>query len=208
MKYMKTVIAIVLLLAVMAIPMAESDADLSITDTGSDPKFDTFNGGSLSFKVYNSGDACAIDVAVKNGDKVVATAKDYALAAEGTTTVTVNMKEFNQAGTYDLVVTCTPTDSGNTFDGPNSFNVHVVVDKNVLSNWTTYVVIIVAVIAVAIIVYIKMREAPKKKPDMTFEQLEAERKAKMADKASKKASKDVAPSTERKKYLASKNKKE
>ena len=208
MRYVKTAIAVALLLVVLAVPMSESDADLTITDTGSDAKFDTFNGGSLSFVVNNTADACTIDVTVKNGSKVVATADDYPIAAEGKTTVTVNMKDFTTAGTYDLVVTC-ESDSGNTFpDGRNNFNVHVVVEKNVLSNWTTYVVIIVAVIAIAIIVFIKMRETPKKKPDMTFEQLEEERKAKMASKAEKKASKDVAPSTERKKYLASKNKKE
>ena len=208
MRFAKTIIALSVLLAVLAVPAFESDADLSVTDTGSDAKFDTFNGGSLSFVVSNTADACTIDVTVKNGSKVVATAYDYPIAAEGKTTVTVNMKDFTTAGTYDLVVTC-ESDSGNTFpDGRNYFNVHVVVEKNVLSNWTTYVVIIVAVIAIAIIVFIKIRETPKKKPDMTFEQLEEERKAKMASKAEKKATKDVAPSTERKKYLASKNKKE
>ena len=207
MRYIRTIIAIALLFAVLAVPMAESDATLTISDTGSDAKFDTFNGGSLSFKVKNTGEACTIDVTVKNGDRVVATANGCPIAAEGTTTVTVNMKDFTQAGTYDLVVSCTcATD---VFEGMDHFNVHVVVEKNVLSNWTTYVVIIVAVIAIAIIIFIKMREAPRKKPDMTFEQLEAERKAKMAGTADKKSGKtDVAPSTERKKYLAGKNKKE
>jgi len=208
MKYMKTVIAIALLLTVLAIPMSESDADLSVTDTGSDIKFDTFNGGTLKFDVTNTGDACTIDVTVKNGSKTVATANDYPIEADGTTTVTVNMKDFTTAGTYDLVVTCVSDSVWNTFDDTYHFNVHVVVEKNVLSNWTTYVVIIVAVIAIAIIVYIKMREAPRKKPDMTFEQLEEERKAKMADKASKKTTKTDAPSTERKRYLSEKKKKE
>ncbi len=208
MRYVKTVRALALLLAVLAAPMAESDADLSITDTGSDAKFDTFNGGSLSFKVKNTGDACTIDVVVKNGSKIVGTANDCPIPAEDTATITVNMKDFNVAGTYDLVVTCTSDDPGNTFDGRDHFSVHVVVDKNVLSNWTTYVVIAIAVIAIAIIIYIKMREAPKKKPDMTFEQLEEERKAKMASKAEKKSPKTPAPSTERKKYLSEKKKKE
>ena len=206
MRFAKTIMALAVLLAVLAVPAFESDAELSVTDTGSDVKFDTFNGGSLHFKVKNtSEEGCTIDVTVKNGDKTVGSAADYKIAASGTTEVVVNMKDFTTAGTYNLDVDCVSNDSGNKFDGTGHFTVHVVVEKNVLSNWTTYVVIIVAIIAVAIVVFIKIRETPKKKNAMTFEQLEEERKAKMAKKASKN---EPAPSTERKRYLSEKNKKE
>ncbi len=205
MRFMKTAIAIAMILAVLAVPMAGSDASLTISDVGSDAKFDTFNGGSLSFSIHNTGEACTVDVVVTDGGREVARTNAYPIAAEGTTVVTINMKDFNRAGTYDLTVSCTSNDAVNAFDGKSYFNIHVVVEKNVLSNWTTYVVIAIAAIAIAIIVFIKMREAPKKKPTMTFEELEEERKAKMAKKASKNVE---APSTERKRYLADKKKKE
>ena len=207
MRFAKTIIALSVLLAVLAVPAFESDADLSVTDTGSDAKFDTFNGGSLHFKVKNTSETgCTIDVTVKNGDKTVGTANGYVIEADGITEVVVGMKDFTTAGAYNLDVYCVSNDSGNKFDNTGHFTVHVVVEKNVLSNWTTYVVIIVAIIAVAIIVFIKIRETPKKKNAMTFEQLEAERKAKAAQKATK--SNTPAPSTERKRYLSEKNKKE
>ncbi|MBO4568844.1 MAG: hypothetical protein J5674_02520 [Candidatus Methanomethylophilaceae archaeon] len=207
MRFLKTIVALAALLAVLAVPAFESDAELSVTDTGSDAKFDTFNGGSIHFKVRNTSDTdCTIDVVVKNGDKTVGTATDYPVKADGITEVTVDMKSFTTAGSYNLDVYCTSDDQGNKFDGTGHFTVYVTVEKNVLSNWTTYVVIIVAVIAVAIIIYIKIRETPKKKNEMTFEQLEEERKAKMAKKSSKKD--EPAPSTERKRYLSEKNKKE
>ncbi len=207
MRFAKTIMALAVLLAVLAVPAFESDAELSVTDTGSDAKFDTFNGGSLHFKVKNtSEEGCTIDVTVKDGDKTVGSATGYKIAASGTTEVVVNMKDFTTAGTYNLDVYCVSDDSGNKFDETGHFTVHVVVEKNVLSNWTTYDVIIVAIIAVAIVVFIKIRETPKKKNAMTFEQLEEERKAKMAKKSSK--NDGPAPSTERKRYLSEKNKKE
>ena len=65
-------------------------------------------------------------------------------------------------------------------------------------------VIIIAVIAIVAVVYLKMRDTPKEKPEMTFEQLEEERKAKMAAKSEKKTQKTESPSTERKRYTGKK----
>ncbi len=207
MRQAKLIAALAVLLAVLVVPAFESDAELSVTDIGSDAKFDTFNGGSIRFEVMNTSDSdCTIDVEVKNGNKTVGSAKGYPVKADGTTEVVVDMKGFTTAGSYNLDVYCTSNDQGNRFDVSGHFTVHVVVEKNVLSNWTTYVVIIVAIIAVAIIIFIKVRETPKKKTEMTFEQLEEERKAKMAKKSSK--NDGPAPSTERKRYLSEKNKKE
>ena len=59
-------------------------------------------------------------------------------------------------------------------------------------------------VIIVIFAYIKMRDTPKVKPEMTFEELEAQRKAEMAAKADKKQKKEKAPAptTERKRYVA------
>ena len=84
------------------------------------------------------------------------------------------------------------------------FNVNVEVTQNILSNWAVYGAIAVVVIIIVIFAYIKMRDTPKVKPEMTFEELEAQRKADMAAKADKKQKKEKAPAptTERKRYVA------
>ncbi len=79
------------------------------------------------------------------------------------------------------------------------------VSKNVLSNWVTYLVIVIVIIVIAVFAYMKIRDTPKNKPEMTFEELEAQRKAQMAEKSQKK-SKESAKTTERQRYLAGKKK--
>ncbi|MBO4797720.1 MAG: hypothetical protein J5494_02965 [Candidatus Methanomethylophilaceae archaeon] len=204
MKFSRIAVLLIISVLALAVPASASDAVLTVTDTGSGDSFDTFNGGSLHFTISNSGSACTADITVKNGSQTVAESKAYPIAGEGTTEVRIDMKNFTREGTYNLDIYCVSNDSGNPFDESGHFSRNITVEKNVLSNWTTYVVIIVAIIAVAIIVYIKMRETPKKKSDMTFEQLEAERQAKAAKK--KTSSTEPAPSTERKRYVDRKKK--
>ena len=206
MRFFRAAAAALAVLALLLVSAPAADADLSITDRGSN-SFDTFSGGSFWFEVRNNADACQIDVTVTENGKTVKEMKGVAIA-EGldepsSTRVTVNMSDYKTEGTHQFTVACSGP-AGVDFT-PGEFTVTVDVSKNVLSNWTTYVVIIVAVIAIAIIIFIKIREKPKKKADMTFEELEAER---LAKKAAKKAPSQPAPSTERKRYLADKKKKE
>ena len=63
--------------------------------------------------------------------------------------------------------------------------------------------IIVVVIVIAIFAYLKIRDTPKSKPQMTFEELDAQKKAEKAAKAEKKST----GLTERERYLAEKRKK-
>jgi preprotein translocase subunit SecG len=206
MRLIQAAIAAIAVLALILVSAPASDADLSITGNGTG-SFDTFSGGSIYFDVRNTAEACTIDVTVTENGKVIKEMKGVAIA-EGldeasTTRVNVNLSDYKTEGTHRFTVKCVGP-NGVDFT-PSEYTTTVDVAKNVLSNWTTYVVIIVAVIAIAIIIFIKMREKPKKKMDMTFEQLEAERAAK---KAAKKAPSQPAPSTERKRYLSEKKKKE
>ncbi|MBR4503753.1 MAG: hypothetical protein IKP20_02085 [Candidatus Methanomethylophilaceae archaeon] len=206
MRLIQAAIAAIAVLALILVSAPASDADLSITGNGTG-SFDTFSGGSIYFDVRNTAEACTIDVTVTENGKVIKEMKGVAIA-EGldeasTTRVNVNLSDYKTEGTHRFTVKCVGP-NGVDFT-PSEYTTTVDVAKNVLSNWTTYVVIIVAVIAIAIIIFIKMREKPKKKMDMTFEQLEAEKAAK---KAAKKAPSQPAPSTERKRYLSEKKKKE
>jgi preprotein translocase subunit SecG len=206
MRLIQAAIAAIAVLALILVSAPASDADLSITGNGTG-SFDTFSGGSIYFDVRNTAEACTIDVTVTENGKVIKEMKGVAIAEgldeDSTTRVNVNLSDYKTEGTHRFTVKCVGP-NGVDFT-PSEYTTTVDVAKNVLSNWTTYVVIIVAVIAIAIIIFIKMREKPKKKMDMTFEQLEAERAAK---KAAKKAPSQPAPSTERKRYLSEKKKKE
>ena len=112
--------------------------------------------------------------------------------------------DFKSEGDHKLVITFSSDNPYDYIFTPESTTVTVHVDSNVLSNWSTYLVIIIAVIAIVAVVYLKMRDTPKEKPEMTFEQLEEERKAKMAAKSEKKTQKTESPSTERKRYTGKK----
>ena len=71
----------------------------------------------------------------------------------------------------------------------------------------TYLVVAIVIIVVAVFAYMKIRDTPKNKPEMTFEELEAQRKAEMAEKGQKKQAKS-SKTTERQRYLADKKKKD
>ena len=114
------------------------------------------------------------------------------------------MPGFKSEGYHTLEITFSTDNPYDYTFNPESTTITVHVDSNVLSNWSTYLIIIIAVIAIVVVVYLKMRDTPKDKPTMTFEELEEERKAKMAAKSDKRSQKSEAPSTERKKYTGRK----
>ena len=198
----------VMVLAIAVVPFGDSDGLASTEKSGDTLKFDNMSGGTLTFTVRNTGaDATSfdMDVTVTENGKEVASLTEFNVPAGEITKVSISMGDFKSVGSHHLIVTCSPSDmfEGNTY----TFSVDVDVKKNLLSDWVTYVVIIIVIIVVAVFAYLKIRDAPKKKTEMTFEQLEAERKAEMSAKGKKKA-KDSAPTTERQRYLANKKKKE
>lgn len=199
----------VLAIALVPIAMDEADAVASVNNEKTDFTFDNDDGGTLTFSVTNDGSAFTMDVTVTEGSSTVATLTGVTVERNAVTEVSVPMKDFKHVGTHTVVVTCTPasqfTDGSNVY---NTFTATITVEKTLLSNWVTYLVIAIVVIIIAIFVYLKFRDQPKKKSDMTFEQLEEERKAQMAAKGEKKKRKDKeekAPSTERKRYGASRS---
>lgn len=205
-KYIALVAVVVLALAV--VPFGDSDG-LASTEKDDTYKFDNMSGGTLTFTVRNTGAGATsfeMDVVVTENGKQVASLTGFNVPAGEITKVSVKMGDFKSVGTHHLVVTCSPSDmfEGSTY----TFSVNVEVSKNLLSDWVTYVVIIIVIIVVAVFAYLKIRDAPKKKTEMTFEQLEAERKAEMSAKGEKKKAKEAAPTTERQRYLANKKKKD
>lgn len=201
-------IAVLAMLALAVVPAIGEDADATAyLDTTKDHfEFDNMNGGKLTFGVDNlKGGSFVMDVVVKEGDREVASKNGINIPAGEKTEVSIKMSDFKSVGTHTLTIECAPESQ---FE-KNTMTVTVEVTKNLLSNWVTYVVIVIVIIVVAVFVYLKIRDSPKKKVDMTFEQLEEQRKAEMATKGDKKRkTKEAAPTTERQRYLADKKKKE
>ncbi len=206
-KYIALIAVVVLALAV--VPFGDADGLASTERPDGTLKFDNMSGGTLTFTVRNTGAGATsfeMDVVVTENGKEVASLTGFNVPAGASTKVSVDMGDFKSVGSHHLVVTCSPSDmfEGSTY----TFSVDVEVEKNLLSDWITYVVILIVIIVVAIFAYLKIRDSPKKKTEMTFEQLEAERKAEMSAKGEKKKAKEAAPTTERQRYLANKKKKD
>lgn len=202
----KQIIAVgaVMLFVVCLLPAV--DADTSITDSPRGTiEFDSMNGGDITFTV-DSDTSFEMQVSVFNesGGATVYTGT-YQIHS-GENVVTIHFEGLGE-GDYYLNVVC--SGPSGEFNGPNSFHVNVHVNQNILSNWATYAVIIVVVIVIAIFAYLKLRDNPKDKPQMTFEELEAQRKAEMAEKAEKRQKKEKPASTgtERKRYIGGGEKK-
>ncbi len=204
-------IAVLAMLALAVVPAIGEDADaITYLDTSKDYfEFDNMNGGTLTFGVDNQkGGSFVMDVVVLDESKnEVASKNGINIPAGEKTEVSIKMSDFKSVGTHTLTIVCTPESQFPPMQNTNTVTVEVT--KNLLSNWVTYVVIIIVIIVVAVFVYLKIRDSPKKKVDMTFEQLEEQRKAEMATKGDKKRKiKEAAPTTERQRYLADKKKKE
>ena len=197
----KIAVAVIALFAIVCILPAADAAELTDTPSGTQ-QFDNMKGGDINFTV-KSDSVFTMTVTVKDGDSTVAV-KEFDIVV-GTNAISIHISDPSP-GIHQYRVTCEP--KGEFDNGFNAFSVTADVSKNVLSNWVTYAVIILVVIVIAIFAYLKIRDTPKNKPEMTFEELEAQRKAEMAEKGQKKQSKSTAKSTERQKYLANKKKKE
>lgn len=204
MKYLKTAMAVAIaLVAVMCvIPAGMSDGDVRIT-SGIESDFDTLSGGSITIPISNSySETFTAHITVTEGSKVVYEEDEEIV--KGMESIKLSMPDFKSEGNHTLTITFETDHPYDYVFNPSTTTITVHVDSNVLSHWTTYLVIIIAVIAIVVVVYLKMRDTPKDKPTMTFEELEEERKSKMAAKSEKRAAKAEAPSTERKRYTGKK----
>ena len=200
MKALKTLMVLaVALMAAFCIVPSEVDAEVFVNSPNDTIHFNTMNGGSISLDVENDGSAVDATVRIVESDGDEIYNKNH-LIPTGESTLKLNLYDYKSEGTHSLTIYFEPADKF-TMD---SMNLEIVVDKHILSNWTTYVVIIFVVIVIAILVYMKIRDSPSKsKNTMTFEELEALEKAEKSERKSKRAP-EVAPSTERKKYTGKK----
>ena len=207
--------AAVVIALLIAAPMAESDAKMTLSNYGSTTSFSDRDGGSIPFDVVNTGNETLMHVVITEIDTAKTVWEGDVKIEDGsseTTTTNVSIKIASgvlSVGHHELRVSCTSTDSSNPVSGKDTFTVSIDVKESLVSKWTTYVIIAIVVIIIAILAYIKIRDTPKSENTMTFEELEAQRKAEMAEKAEKKKNKSSStsgPSTERKRYLAEKKK--
>lgn len=196
------VLAATVLALVCFIPFGDADANVDIGDCGRSGTFDNMNGGSVWCDVANdaSDTQVIVKVTLKNTGEEIGNSGtvDVPAATESNpvTKITVSMKDYRSVGDHLIVITVYDIDN-NVLD---TKEMTLTVDDNILSNWTTFAVIIIVVIVIAVIVYIRIRDnhAKSETNKMTFEELEAQRKAQMAMKSEKK--KASGSSTERKKY--------
>ncbi len=159
----------VVLLALCMIPAVDAYSEIRDNPTGI-LQFDNMNGGDISFTVWSEGSNSiyTMEVTVSNDDTVLTTEKFNIRPGNNDISIHVNGLD---TGSYTLIMTLSNIPSD--FEEPTSFTVRVQVETNILSNWATYTVIAVVVIAVVVFVYLKIRDTPKQKPEMTFEELEA-----------------------------------
>ena len=197
----KIAVALIALLAVVCIIPSSDAASISDRPIGVQ-EFDNMKGGDIDFTVQSENSFSMTVIVTENGKTVTESTVEV---VPGTNEISIHISDPSP-GKHMYRVECLPI--GEFDDSFNAFNVNVDVSKNILSNWVTYAVIIIVVIVIAIFAYMKIRDTPKNKPEMTFEELEAQRKAEMAEKGQKKQPKATAGSTERQKYLANKKKKE
>lgn len=198
------VLAIVTFALLCIIPAEDSDADVAIGESGRSSTFDNMNGGSVWCNVVNNASETQVIVKVtekSNGNEIGSNGPVTIPAASEDnpfTKVSVSLSDYKSVGEHMIVISVYDTDNILL----DSTEMTLVVDDNILSNWTTFAVIIIVVIVIAIIAYLRIRDNHSKNEasKMTFEELEAQRKAEMAMKSEKKAAKAQTPSTERRKY--------
>ena len=198
----KSILAVLVALVAAVCLLPAADAAEFRGDMPDTITIDDNGTADIAFSVY-SDSGIDLVITVSEGDSVLATVERHVNAGE-TADISIPISGLS-VGTHNLRVEC----AGAEFSGSNGFNIQVVVDQSLLSNWVTYLVIAIAVIVVVVFAYLKMRDTPKVKPEMTFEELEAQRKAEMAAKAEKKQKKPLfssseKSSSERKRYVAEK----
>lgn len=194
----KQIIAVsaIVLFALMLVPVADA-ATIENSPSGT-VEVDNMNGGGFDFTLQSDNSFELTVTITENGRELSVQTFNV---TPGENVIHVDLGMMTSVGNHTIRVECTPA---NEMEGGHGFNVNVEVTQNILSNWAVYGAIAIVVIIIVIFAYIKMRDTPKVKPEMTFEELEAQRKAEMAAKADKKQKKEKAPAptTERKRYVA------
>ena len=112
----------------------------------------------------------SVDAYITDSGKLIGTAQ-CALSANGTATADIFVKAGG-VGDHNVTLKCSP--EGFFVLKETSLLVHVT--QSVWSNWTSWATIIIIAILIIIAVAYKMHSAPKAKADVTFTELEKQRK--------------------------------
>jgi hypothetical protein len=157
----------------------QSEAYLTISDDIRGDGFSTSGDGTLHIPFSNNTgmDVTLTALIVKEGNNEVYRATNV-IVPEGGGTVDLHFK-IGSKGDHNLTVVGEPNDAFYSPDGVsfvNSNTVTISVKESVLSKPSTYVAIAVVAILIVIAAYMYMRNAPTKKPDTTFTELEQQKR--------------------------------
>ena len=155
----------------------ESDAYVTIEDDIKAYGFTNNGNGTLEilFKSSEANDTMITIVVtlVDSGDVV---AREDINIPPGEYVATLNFK-ITSIGDHEILITCEPV---GMFPSPGGISMNtqkltIVVTESIWSKWTTFAAIGIIVLLIAIAAFIKMRNAPATKPDITFTQLERQK---------------------------------
>jgi len=195
----KAIVAILAVLALSMIPLMAIESDESdaiiVIEGVTQGTVTSSNGGDILVH-FNSEEVRDRTITItvtlpENDNKVIGTAT-VEIPAETEYTAAVHISGLG-VGTYNVKITC----EDSVYFGINTQSFVLDVTKSIWSNVSTYLAIAVVAILIVVAAVIKMRSAPKVKPDTTFTELE-----KQNSNESRKSQKtvDPEPTTERKRY--------
>ena len=205
MNHKKTIIALaVIMMAVVPMSLAMSDlsdAGMSLDDENIRAQGFTDMGDGTLFVTLKNTEVIshAVTITVTENGKLLAKTTETVPAGESSFTVELKFS-LNTLGSHTVTITCEPASLFPEIGGaPLNYNTFTIdVTRSIWSSPTTYVAIIVVVALIAIGIFLQMRNAPVKKPEMTFTELEKQQKESKADTGE--ASRSSA--TERRRYRA------
>jgi len=195
MNHKLTLIAVaVIIMAVIPIGIVMSNgSDAAVTfDENNHPAygtgFTTSSDGTLHIPLmisdpFQDDRSITITVTDSNNNNVIRTADDTIPAGASSYMAEITFR-LGGVGSHTVNISITPEDmfpeitlSDNSIGHANTIsNVTINVTQTIWSKTSTYIAIIVVVLLVVIAVYLHMRNAPVKKPETTFTDLERQKK--------------------------------
>ncbi|MCL2509646.1 MAG: hypothetical protein FWF07_01010 [Methanomassiliicoccaceae archaeon] len=190
MNHKKTLIALAVIM-LAAIPVSillseVSDAQVIVDDNNISGNFSSDRSdGTLVVPLRNteSNDQPVTITVTDSSGKVVATNRVIVPGDNITFNATLSFRMG--AGSHDLTVTCVADNPVFVIPGPGGTTtttdthvstITISVTQSVLSKTSTYAAIAIVVILIVLGVYLYMRNAPTKKPETTFTELERQKK--------------------------------
>ncbi|MDR0309460.1 MAG: hypothetical protein LBH88_01710 [Candidatus Methanoplasma sp.] len=180
MNHKKTIIALAIIMtAIIPVGLVMSDGSDAGMGFAGDVRGDGFstNGDGTLYVPLRSTepDPVEMTIVVTEGGREVAR-KTVTIPGDETYTAELRFR-LDGVGVHQLRVTCTP----DYYFGPpsspiNYSTVDVTVTESLLNKPSTYIAIIVVAVLIVIAAYMKIRSEPAKKPEMTFTELERQKK--------------------------------